>query len=151
MQKGAISVTCVDVGKGQLHGKLRDDPRITNFEKVNARYLQPGDLPLDTYDRIVMDLSFISLKSVLPAVWPFLSIDGILVALVKPQFEVGKEVADKFRGVIKDQNERNKALAEVERFAMVNLANASRVGCIPSPIKGADGNVEFLLGLSKLK
>jgi len=60
-------------------------------------------------------------------------------------------VADKFRGVIKDQNERNKALAEVERFAMVNLANASRVGCIPSPIKGADGNVEFLLGLSKLK
>jgi 23S rRNA (cytidine1920-2'-O)/16S rRNA (cytidine1409-2'-O)-methyltransferase len=98
-----------------------------------------------------MDLSFISLKSVLPAVWPFLAIGGILVALVKPQFEVGKEVADKFRGVIKDQNERDKALTEVERFAMENLVNVSRIGCIPSPIKGADGNVEFLLGLSKLK
>ena len=151
LQNGAISVACVDVGKGQLHGKLRDDPRIVNLEKVNARYLQPGDLPLDSYDRIVMDLSFISLKSVLPAVWPFLAIGGILVALVKPQFEVGKEVADKFRGVIKDQYERDKALAEVERFAMENLVNVSRIGCIPSPIKGADGNVEFLLGLSKLK
>ena len=151
LQNGAISVACVDVGKGQLHGKLRDDPRIVNLEKVNARYLQPGDLPLDSYDRVVMDLSFISLKSVLPAVWPFLAIGGILVALVKPQFEVGKEVADKFRGVIKDQNERDKALTEVERFAMENLVNVSRIGCIPSPIKGADGNVEFLLGLSKLK
>ena len=151
LQNGAISVACVDVGKGQLHGKLRDDPRIANLEKVNARYLQPGDLPLDSYDRIVMDLSFISLKSVLPAVWPFLAIGGILVALVKPQFEVGKEVADKFRGVIKDQYERDKALAEVERFAMENLVNVSRIGCIPSPIKGAEGNVEFLLGLSKLK
>ncbi|HAT59343.1 MAG TPA: TlyA family rRNA (cytidine-2'-O)-methyltransferase, partial [Opitutae bacterium] len=104
-----------------------------------------------SYDRIVMDLSFISLKSVLPAVWPFLAIGGILVALVKPQFEVGKEVADKFRGVIKDQNERYKALAEVERFAMENLVNVSLIGCIPSPIKGVEGNVEFLLGLSKLK
>ncbi len=151
LQNGASSVTCVDVGKGQLHGKLRDDPRIVNLEKVNARYLKSGDLPLDTYDRIVMDLSFISLKSVLPAIWPFLSVGGVLVALVKPQFEVGKEVADKFRGVIKDEKEREKALGDVERFAMENLDRVARIGCIPSPIQGADGNVEFLLGLSKLK
>ncbi len=96
LQMGAKSVTCVDVGRVQLHGKLRDDPRIVNLEKVNARYLERGDLPLDSYDRIVMDLSFISLKSVLPAIWPFLELEGILVALVKPQFEVGKEIADKF-------------------------------------------------------
>lgn len=151
LQNGAKSVTCVDVGRGQLHGKLRDDPRIANLEKVNARYLKCGDLPLDSYDRVVMDLSFISLKSVLPAIWPFLSAEGVLIALVKPQFEVGKEVADRFRGVIKDEKERDKALAEVERFAMENLENVHRIGCIPSPIQGADGNVEFLLGLSKLK
>jgi len=151
LQQGAASVTCVDVGKGQLHGKLREDPRVTNFEKVNARYLERGDLPLDAYQRIVMDLSFISLKTVLPAVWPFLSEGGVLVALVKPQFEVGREVADKFRGVIKDESERERALAEVERFALENLENAARLGCVASPIQGADGNVEFLLGLSKLK
>lgn len=151
MQKGALSVTCVDVGKGQLHGKLRDDPRIENLEKVNARHLRPGDLPHDSYDRIVMDLSFISLTVVLPAVWPFLAEQGILIALVKPQFEVGKAVADKFRGVIKDERERTKALEKVENFALEHLEGAKRIGLTTSPIKGADGNVEFLLGLSKLK
>ena len=151
LQLGAASVTCVDVGKGQLHGKLRDDPRIENLEKVNARHLQPGDLPLDEYDRIVMDLSFISLTVVLPAIWPFLATGGMLIALVKPQFEVGKEIADKFRGVIKDERERDKALEKVERFALEQLEGAVKVGLTTSPIKGADGNVEFLLGLSKLK
>ncbi len=149
LQLGATSVTCVDVGKGQLHGKLRDDPRIVNLEKVNARYLEAGDLPLDAYDRVVMDLSFISLKSVLPAVWPFLSAGGVLVALVKPQFEVGKAIADKFRGVIKDEQARAAALEGVERFALENLEGAERVGCVDSPIKGADGNVEYLLGLTR--
>ncbi len=150
LQLGAASVTCVDVGRGQLHGKLRDDPRIENLEKVNARYLEKGDLPRDSYERIVMDLSFISLKTILPAIWPFLATGGILVALVKPQFEVGKQIADKFRGVIKDEAERARALAEVERFALENLEGAERIGCVPSPIKGADGNVEFLLGLAKV-
>ncbi len=151
LQNGASSVTCVDVGKGQLHGKLRDDPRIVNLESVNARYLKSDDLPLEQYDRVVMDLSFISLKAVLPALWPFLSVGGVPVALVKPQFEVGKEVADKFRGVIKDEAERERALKEVERFALETLDGVSRIGCVASPIQGADGNVEFLLGLSKLK
>lgn len=151
LQMGAASVTCVDVGKGQLHAKLRDDPRIENMEKVNARHLQSGDLPHDSYDRIVMDLSFISLTAVLPAIWPFLKAEGILIALVKPQFEVGKEVADKFRGVIKDEREREKALAKVESFALERLEGATRMGLSTSSIKGTDGNVEFLLGLSKLK
>ena len=74
-----------------------------------------------------------------------------MIALVKPQFEVGKAIADKFRGVIKDDTERAKALAKVETFALANLEGAHRIGCVASPIKGADGNVEFLLGLSKLK
>ena len=151
LQLGATSVTCVVVGKGQLHAKLRNDPRIDNMEKVNARYLKMGDLPRESYDRIVMDLSFISLNTILPAIWPFLAVGGVMIALVKPQFEVGKAIADKFRGVIKDDTERAKALAKVETFALANLEGAHRIGCVASPIKGADGNVEFLLGLSKLK
>lgn len=147
LQNGAASATCVDVGKGQLHAKLRDLPQVTNLEKVNARYLQVGDLPHEKYDRIVMDLSFISLKSVLPAIWPFLDSNGVLIALVKPQFEVGKAIADKFRGVIKDESEREKALEGVRSFALENLENAKVHGLIHSPIKGADGNVEYLLGL----
>ncbi|MCL4170463.1 UNVERIFIED_CONTAM: hypothetical protein GTU68_014425, partial [Idotea baltica] len=95
LQHGAVHATCVDVGRGQLHSKLVNDPRVTNLEKTNARYLKIGDLPRESYERVVMDLSFISLKTVLPAIWPFLADGGILMALVKPQFEVGKAVADK--------------------------------------------------------
>ena len=149
LQHGAKSITCIDVGKGQLHAKIANDDRVTNLEKVNARLLEPGDLPLDEYDRIVMDLSFISLKSVLPAVWGFLKPDGILVALVKPQFEVGKEIADKYRGVIKDVSAREEAYDSVERFALSELEGSKMIGKIESPIKGTDGNVEYLLGLQR--
>ena len=151
LKHGARSVTCLDVGKGQLHGSLRSDPRIHNIEKINDRYLDAEDLPLPSYQRVVMDLSFISLKTVFPAVWPFLAPEGILVALVKPQFEVGKAIADKFRGVIKDDRERTRALNRVRDFALSELEGASLQGCIESPIKGSDGNIEYLLGLSKLK
>ena len=151
LKRGAQSVTCLDVGKGQLHGSLRSDSRIHNIEKINARYLNQEDLPLESYQRIVMDLSFISLKTVLPAVWPFLATGGVLIALVKPQFEVGKAIADKFRGVIKDDHERARALERVRAFALSELKGASLMGCIESPIKGGDGNIEYLLGLSKLK
>ena len=84
LQAGAADVVCVDVGRAQLHGKLLADNRVTNLEKINARHLKLGDLPRDDFDALVMDLSFISLKSVLPAVWPFLIPNGVLVALVKP-------------------------------------------------------------------
>src|SRR5690606_28287662 len=94
LQRGSLSATCVDVGRAQMHNKLIQDPRVTNLEKTNARHLKPDDLPFDEYPLIVMDLSFISLKKVLPAVWQFLAPEGRLIALVKPQFEAEKAEVD---------------------------------------------------------
>jgi 23S rRNA (cytidine1920-2'-O)/16S rRNA (cytidine1409-2'-O)-methyltransferase len=149
LQAGAASSVCVDVGHGQLHARLRADPRVTNLEKLNARHLKPGDLPRARFDAVVMDLSFISLCTVLPAVWPFLRPGGTLVALVKPQFEAGREEADRGRGVIRDPAVREAVLARVRDFALGSLPGARLVGHIDSPIEGADGNREFLLGLSR--
>jgi 23S rRNA (cytidine1920-2'-O)/16S rRNA (cytidine1409-2'-O)-methyltransferase len=122
---------------------------VTNLERLNARHLQPGELPRPDYDVVVMDLSFISLRSVLPAVWPFLAPGGVLVALVKPQFEAGREEATKGRGVIRDEAVRQRALGEVREFAAKELPRCRDRGVIDSPISGADGNREFLLVLEK--
>ena len=149
LQAGAADATCVDVGRGQLHARLRADPRVTNLEKINARHLQPGNLPRADYDAVVMDLSFISLKTVLPAVWPFLRRGGTLIALVKPQFEAGKGEADKGRGVIRDPAVQAAVLADVTAFALASLPGATLLGSMDSPITGTDGNREFLLGLRK--
>jgi 23S rRNA (cytidine1920-2'-O)/16S rRNA (cytidine1409-2'-O)-methyltransferase len=149
LQAGAISATCVDVGTAQLHDKLRRDPRVTNLEKTNARHLRPGDLPRPGYDLIVMDLSFISLKSVLPAVWPFLRPEGNLIALVKPQFEAGKAEVDRGEGIIRDDLVRERVLREVREFALRELPGAVRHGEMECPVHGADGNREYLLGLRK--
>jgi 23S rRNA (cytidine1920-2'-O)/16S rRNA (cytidine1409-2'-O)-methyltransferase len=149
LQAGAASATCVDVGHGQLHEKLRRDPRVTSLEKTNARHLAPGALPRAVYDVVVMDLSFISLKSVLPAVWQFLRPDGTLVALVKPQFEAGKAEVDKGRGIIRDDTVRARVLAEVRDFALRELTGSAIAGEMESPVHGADGNREFLLGLRR--
>ncbi|MBI2517363.1 MAG: TlyA family RNA methyltransferase [Opitutae bacterium] len=149
LQAGAASATCVDVGTAQLHDKLRRDPRVTNLEKVNARHLAPGSLPRASYDVVVMDLSFISLKSVLPAVWPFLGRNGTLIALVKPQFEAGKAEVDRGQGVIRDDAVRARVLAEVRDFALRELPGAGLHGEMECPVHGADGNREFLLGLRK--
>lgn len=149
LQNGAADVVCVDVGRAQLHAKLRNDPRVTNLEKINARHLTAADLPRAEYDAVVMDLSFISLKSVLPAVWPLLRAGGVLVALVKPQFEAGKAEADKGRGVIRDPAVQQAALAGVQAFAQAELPACRARGHIDSPITGADGNREFLLVLDK--
>jgi 23S rRNA (cytidine1920-2'-O)/16S rRNA (cytidine1409-2'-O)-methyltransferase len=149
-QAGAASVVCVDVGRAQLHAKLRADPRVTNLEKINARHLQRSDLPRSEFDAVVMDLSFISLKSVLPAVWPFVrNSGGVLVALVKPQFEAGKAEVDKGRGVIRDTAVQDAVLADITQFATAELAGAKLIGTMDSPIAGTDGNREFLLGLRK--
>ncbi len=150
LQAGAASVTCVDVGHSQLHDKIRRDPRVTNLEKTNARHLAPGTLPRPSYDALVMDLSFISLKSVLPAVWPFLRPGGTLIALVKPQFEAGKAEVDKGQGIIRDDAVRVRVMTEVREFALRELAGAHLFGEMESPVHGADGNREFLLGLTKL-
>ena len=149
LQAGATDVTCVDVGRAQLNPKLIQDKRVTNLEKVNARTLKPGDLPRASYDAVVMDLSFISLRSVLPAVWPFLTSEGFLVALVKPQFEAGKAEADKGKGVIKDPEVRQKVLQTITEFALTELPKAKLIGTIDSPITGADGNHEYLLCIKK--
>ncbi|MFI5356766.1 MAG: TlyA family RNA methyltransferase [Opitutales bacterium] len=151
LQAGAADVVCVDVGRAQLHARLRADPRVTNLEKINARHLQPGDLPRDQFGAVVMDVSFISLKAVLPAVWPFLASAGTLVALVKPQFEAGKAAADKGRGVIRDPALQDAILADVREFALAHLPGAALVGTMDSPISGADGNREFLLALARRK
>jgi 23S rRNA (cytidine1920-2'-O)/16S rRNA (cytidine1409-2'-O)-methyltransferase len=149
LQAGAADVVCVDVGRAQLHAKLRADPRVTNFEKINARFLHAAALPRREFDVVVMDLSFISLKTVLPAVWPLLRAGGVLVALVKPQFEAGKAEVDKGRGVIRDPAVQQATLDAVREFALRELAAARLIGTIDSPIAGADGNREFLLGLRK--
>ncbi len=149
LQAGAASASCVDVGHGQLHEKLRRDPRVTNREKTNARHLKPGDLPRASYDAVVMDVSFISLKSVLPAVWPFLRPGGTLIALVKPQFEAGKTEVDKGQGIIRDDAVRARVLTEVRDFARRELTGATLHGEMDCPVHGADGNREFLLGLTK--
>jgi 23S rRNA (cytidine1920-2'-O)/16S rRNA (cytidine1409-2'-O)-methyltransferase len=149
LQAGAADVVCVDVGRGQLHPKLLADPRVTNFEKINARNLQPRELPRSEFDAVVMDLSFISLKTVLPAVWPAVRAGGFLVALVKPQFEAGKAEADRGRGVIRDPAVQEAVLRDISGFAQRELAGALHVGSMDSPIVGTDGNREFLLVLRK--
>ncbi len=149
LQAGAASATCVDVGTGQLHDKLRRDPRVTNLEKTNARHLTPGSLPRSSYDAVVMDLSFISLKTVLPSVWPFLHRGGVLIALVKPQFEAGKAEVDRGQGIIRDDAVRTRVLAEVRAFALSQLPGAELHGECECPIHGADGNREYLLGLRR--
>ncbi len=149
LQEGAVEGTCVDVGHGQLHYKLRQDPRILNLERVNARHLQPGQLPHPAYPLIVMDLSFISLKLILPVAWSFLEPGGLMVSLVKPQFEAGKEEADRFRGVITDPEIRQRILNEVLDFAAVELPDNRLLGWCESPITGMNGNLEFLAGWTR--
>ncbi|MDR1011372.1 MAG: TlyA family RNA methyltransferase [Opitutaceae bacterium] len=150
LQAGAADAVCVDVGRAQLHARLRADPRVTNLEKVNARHLAPGDLPRADFDAVVMDVSFISLKAVLPAVWPFARAGGgILVALVKPQFEAGKAEADRGRGVIRDRSLQDAILSDITEFALRELPGAAPIGSMDSPLTGADGNREFLLGVRK--
>jgi len=148
LQAGAADVVCVDVGRAQLHAKLRGDPRVTNIEKLNARFLSAKELPRASYDFVVMDLSFISLTAVLEPVWTLLKAGGLLIALVKPQFEAGKAEVDKGRGVIRDAIVQEAALARV-RTCAERLPAAEIVGAIDSPITGADGNREFLLGVRK--
>lgn len=149
LQAGAEDVVCIDVGRAQLHARLRADPRVTNFEKINARHLDPTQLPRPAFDFVVMDLSFISLKSVLPAVWPVLLPGGTLVALVKPQFEAGKAEVDRGRGVIRDATVQQATLDDVRDFARRELRGCVPLGAMDSPITGADGNREFLLCLRK--
>ena len=147
LQRGSVSATCVDVGRAQLHNKLLLDDRVINIEKTNARHLKLGDLPFDDYPLIVIDVSFISLTKILPAVWQFLAPSGHLIALVKPQFEAEKQEVDAGRGIIRDRAVQERVLKNIQNFALSQLQEAYLVGAIDSPIKGTDGNREFIVGL----
>lgn len=140
LQQGAAKVYCVDVGRGQLHWNLRRDPRVVNIEGVNFREVPPGLIP-EAVDMIVADCSFISLRLILPACLQFLKPRGSIIALVKPQFELGPGKTHK--GVVRDPLLREQALAEVARFAGENLGLTWR-GSVPSRILGPKGNQEYL-------
>lgn len=141
LQEGAAKVHAIDVGYGQLHAKLQADPRVVSRERVNARYLTGEDLP-EEVGVVTIDVSFISLKQVLPAVLPRLRPGGTLVALVKPQFEVGKERVGK-GGVVRDPAARAEAIEGVRAF--VQASGLEVVGVMDSPVAGPAGNVEALL------
>ena len=150
LQAGASDATCVDVGTGQLHYKLRTDPRVTNFERVNARGLADLELPFAHYDLVVMDLSFISLKLILGPAWQRVKPTGQLIALVKPQFEAGKAEVDAVQGVIRDPEIHQRVVKEIKTWVSTNLSGSALAGEMESPIKGGDGNTEFLLGWKKV-
>jgi 23S rRNA (cytidine1920-2'-O)/16S rRNA (cytidine1409-2'-O)-methyltransferase len=142
LQRGAAHVVAVDVGYGQLHERLRVDPRVEVHERVNVRDLGPGDLG-DPFDLVVADLSFISLRTVLPSLLSLARPGADTVVLVKPQFEAGRQEASRGRGVIRDPAVWRRVLDEVVNA--YHGLGAAMMGAMASPITGADGNVEFLL------
>lgn len=142
LQRGAASVVAVDVGYGQLHERLRTDPRVDVRERTNARELHAGELGADV-TLLVADLSFISLRAVLPAAVAVVAPGADLVLLVKPQFEADRQEATRGRGVITDPAIWQRVLEEVA--AALAALGPAIMGVMTSPITGADGNVEFLL------
>ncbi len=145
LQNGAATVIALDSGRDQLVESLRRDPRVHVIEGCNARYLVPEDLPY-TPDFAVMDVSFISATYIIPAVYNVLSDDAHFICLVKPQFEVGRAAVGK-GGIVKDVRAREAALASVVDFAE-RIGFVSH-GAILSPIKGGDGNIEYLVHFQK--
>jgi len=139
LRHGAAKVYAIDAGYGQLDASLRNDPRVVVREKVNARFLQPSDFE-EPVGFVSVDVSFISLKLILPAVAKFLR--GDLVALIKPQFEVGRGEVGK-GGIVRDPAKRASAVESVVNFAR-EIGFDVR-GVIESPVRGAEGNVEFLM------
>ncbi|MGK2856111.1 MAG: TlyA family RNA methyltransferase [Thermoanaerobaculia bacterium] len=144
LQKGARQVYAIDVGYGQLDVKLREDERVVNREKCNARYLDASDFD-ETVELVSIDVSFISLKLILPAVLEFLAPRGRVVALIKPQFEVGKRDVGK-GGIVRNEEARNAAVESVVEFAKEIGFDVE--GLRESPVRGMEGNVEFLVSLT---
>jgi 23S rRNA (cytidine1920-2'-O)/16S rRNA (cytidine1409-2'-O)-methyltransferase len=140
LQRGAARVIALDVGRGQLDWKLRTDPRVIVVEGVNARHLGEGTLPFAAALATV-DVSFISLRLVVPAILPHLLPGAWLVCLVKPQFEAGRDQVGK-GGIVRDEAVRRRVIdATIEALTALGLA---RVGNVPSPIRGQKGNLEEL-------
>ncbi len=146
LSRGAARVHAVDVGHGQLHQKLYADPRVISQEATDAR-----DLTLAAFSEppsfITCDVSFISLRVVLPTLLTLASPDAALIALIKPQFEVGPAFVVK--GIVKDEAARHRACADIE--TLLRDAGWEAHGPIPSPIEGADGNREYLIGATNAR
>jgi len=145
LKHGASKVIAVDVGYGQLHWSLRQDPRVVVLERVNARYLKPEEIRWQVHGAVV-DVSFISLRLILPPISKILKDDTFTIALIKPQFEVGKKEVGK-GGVVHDPKARERVVNEVATFS--RTLGWEVVGCIPSPILGPKGNQEYLIYLRK--
>ncbi|MGE4232159.1 MAG: TlyA family RNA methyltransferase [Bacteriovoracia bacterium] len=142
---GAKKVYAVDVGTNQLHWSLRSDPRVVSLEKTNIRSA-PKDIISEKIDLCTVDTSFISLKIVLPEIIKFLGLSAEVVALIKPQHEVGKENVGK-GGLVKDPNLHQQVIDEISSFAQTIGFNVK--GLIRSPIEGTTGNKEFLIYLTR--
>lgn len=145
LQCGASKVYAIDVGYGQLAWKLRTDDRVVNLERTNFRYLTKETVT-DEIDFASIDVSFISLKKILPVLFDFLKDNGKAVALIKPQFEAGKDKVGK-KGVVRDINTHKEVIGGIVDFAFET--GFSVLGLDFSPIRGPEGNIEYLIYLSK--
>lgn len=145
LQNGAKKVYAIDVGYGQLAWKLRNDPRVVNLERTNARYITKELVP-DPISFFSVDVSFISLTIILPAVRPLLEDAGQAVCLIKPQFEAGREKVGK-KGVVRDKAVHQEVIDKIQQFALEN--GYSVLGLTFSPVKGPEGNIEYLLYLER--
>lgn len=147
LQNGAKKVFSVDVGYGQFAWKLRTDPRVVCMERTNIRYVTPEEIG-EPVDFASIDVSFISLKKIMPATKNLLSENGEVVALIKPQFEAGREKVGK-KGVVRDINVHNEVVMSIVEYLQSENLNILFLGY--SPIKGPEGNIEYLVYFSKDK
>ena len=145
LKSGAIKVYSVDVGYGQLAWELRTDERVINLERTNVRYLTEEQIP-EKVSLISADLSFISLKLVLPVLKNFLTADGEMVCLIKPQFEAGREKVGK-KGVVRDKSVHEEVIKNIYEFA--HSIGLYAHGLDFSPVRGPEGNIEYLILLSQ--
>lgn len=146
LQNGAVKVYSIDVGYGQLAWKLRSDSRVVNLERTNFRYVTREQIP-EEIDFASIDVSFISLKLIFPALMPLLKTEGECVCLVKPQFEAGKEKVGK-KGVVREKSTHVEVIENVIGYASDN--GFSILNLDFSPVKGPEGNIEYLLYIKKM-
>jgi len=146
LQAAAAKVIALDVGRGQLHQRLRSDPRVSSVERVNARYLVPDQLPYRP-NLLTMDVSFISVRSVLPAVVACMTPEFQAIVLMKPQFEAGPEAVGK-GGIVRDVEVHRQVLVDRGRFVIEELG-ADLLGICRSSLPGADGNEEFFFHIAR--
>ena len=144
LTNGAKKVYAVDVGHGQLAWKIRNDERVVVLEKTNARYLTDAEIP-EKVNIILCDASFIGLQTVLPAAMKRAEKGCILIALIKPQFEVGKGMVGK-GGVVRDPELHQQVCDKIEHWLRDEMDDWNVIGLTQSPIKGPEGNIEFLIG-----